>query len=177
VDTPFWLDEPTSQVDSGLQGEVDVAIIGAGITGVSCALALARGGLRVRVHDSRGIAAGQRAQRRLCSPRRSSAVRRRRETYGAEAAKELWQRSEAALDRLEAVAGDAFRRTGSLRLAADDEERDEIRSEFEALREDGFDAEWRWQQLTDERIVLGGFPATRAPGWPQATRATATFSA
>ena len=66
-----------------------------------------------------------------------------RETYGAEAAKQLWQRTEAALDRLEASAGDAFRHTGSLRLAADDEERDEIRLEYEALREDGFAAEWR----------------------------------
>ena len=33
-------------------------------------------------------------------------------------------------------------RTGSLRLAGDDE-RDELRAEYEALREDGFAAEWR----------------------------------
>jgi hypothetical protein len=65
-----------------------------------------------------------------------------RETYGAEAARELWQRTEHGLDRLEALAGDAFRRTGSLRLAADAEERVEIRAEYEALREDGFEAEW-----------------------------------
>jgi glycine/D-amino acid oxidase-like deaminating enzyme len=41
------------------------------------------------------------------------------------------------------VAGDAFRRTGSLRLAAEDEERAEILAEYEALRDDGFGAEWR----------------------------------
>jgi gamma-glutamylputrescine oxidase len=41
------------------------------------------------------------------------------------------------------VAGDAFRRTGSLRLAADDEERAEILAEYEALRDDGFAADWR----------------------------------
>jgi hypothetical protein len=41
------------------------------------------------------------------------------------------------------VAGDAFRRTGSLRLAAEDEERAEILAECEALRDDGFAAEWR----------------------------------
>jgi glycine/D-amino acid oxidase-like deaminating enzyme len=66
-----------------------------------------------------------------------------RETYGTDAARELWQRTEKALDRLESLAGDAFRRTGSLRLAADVEERVEIRAEFEALRDDGFEAEWR----------------------------------
>jgi gamma-glutamylputrescine oxidase len=38
--------------------------------------------------------------------------------------------------------GDAVRRTGSLRLAADDEERDALRVEYELLREDAFAAEW-----------------------------------
>ena len=144
VDTPFWLDEPTRTIDASSQGEVDVAVIGAGITGVSCALALARSGLRVRVHDARGIAEGA-SGRNGGFALRGGAARYdvARETYGADAAKELWQRTEAALDRLEAVAGDAFRRTGSLRLAADDEERDEIHLEYEALHEDGFDAEWR----------------------------------
>jgi glycine/D-amino acid oxidase-like deaminating enzyme len=65
-----------------------------------------------------------------------------RETYGAEQARELWLRTEAALDRLESVAEDTFRRTGSLRLAADVEERVEIRAEYEALREDGFAVDW-----------------------------------
>jgi gamma-glutamylputrescine oxidase len=144
VDTPFWLDEPTRPIDSGSKGQVDVAIIGAGITGVSCGLALARGGLRVRVHDARGVAEGA-SGRNGGFALRGGAARYdvARETYGAEAAKQLWQRTEAALDRLEAAAGAAFRRTGSLRLAADDEERDEIRLEYEALREDGFAAEWR----------------------------------
>jgi 2-polyprenyl-6-methoxyphenol hydroxylase-like FAD-dependent oxidoreductase len=56
VDTPFWLDEPASPVEADSQGPVDV--IGAGITGCACALQLAGGGLRVRVHDARGIAEG-----------------------------------------------------------------------------------------------------------------------
>jgi glycine/D-amino acid oxidase-like deaminating enzyme len=144
VDTPFWLDEPTRPVNSGVPTNVDVAVIGAGITGVSCALALARGGLRVRVHDARGIAEGA-SGRNGGFALRGGAARYdvARETYGAAEAKELWRRTEAALERLEAVAGDAFRRTGSLRLAADGEEREEIRLEYDALREDGFAAEWR----------------------------------
>jgi gamma-glutamylputrescine oxidase len=156
VDTPFWLDEPTPPVDAGSQGKVDVAIIGAGITGVSCALALARGGLSVRVHDARGIAEGA-SGRNGGFALRGGAARYdvARETYGADAAKELWQRTEAALDRLEVVAGEAFRCTGSLRLAADDEERDEIRLEYEALHEDGFAAEWR-DELTHLRPEFHG---------------------
>jgi glycine/D-amino acid oxidase-like deaminating enzyme len=144
VDTPFWIDEPTSPVEADSQGPVDVAIIGAGITGCACALELARGGLRVRVHDARGIAEGA-SGRNGGFALRGGAARYDvgRETYGAEAAKELWRRTEGALDRLESVAGESFRRTGSLRLAADDEERDEIRAEYDALHEDGFAAEWR----------------------------------
>ena len=142
--TPFWLADSPVKVEAPRAEAVDVAIIGAGITGCACALALARGGLRVRVHDARGIAEGA-SGRNGGFALRGGAARYdvARETYGAEPARELWQRTEAALVRLESLAGDAFRRTGSLRLAADVEERVEIRAEYEALREDGFVSEWR----------------------------------
>ena len=52
------------------------------------------------------------------------------------------------------LGGDAIRRTGSLRLAGDDE-RDELRAEYEALREDGFAAEWR-DELPEP--LAGRFP-------------------
>src|SRR5438874_6033309 len=124
--------------------KVDVAIIGAGITGCACAAGLARAGMRVRVYDARGLGTGA-SGRNGGFALRGAAARYdvARETYGGEAARELWRRTESVLDQLESLAGDAFRRTGSLRLAADVEERVEIRAEFEALREDGFDAEWR----------------------------------
>ena len=59
-----------------------------------------------------------------------------------DAAADYWRLTEAYVDRMAELGGDAFRRTGSLRLAGDDE-RDELRAEYEALREDGFAAEWR----------------------------------
>ena len=55
----------------------------------------------------------------------------------------LWRLTERALERLAELAGDAFRRTGSLRLAADRDEATALRAEYEALRADGFEAEWR----------------------------------
>src|SRR5215210_1388716 len=141
--TPFWLEETPVLVETKPLESVHVAIVGAGITGCSAALTLARAGLHVRVHDTRGIAEGA-SGRNGGFALRGGAARYdvARETYGAERARELWRRTEEALDRLEAVAGDAFRRIGSLRLAADEEERAEIRAEYEALREDGFAAEW-----------------------------------
>jgi len=142
--TPFWLTESKPSVDSASLDRADIAIIGAGITGCACAHALASRGLSVRVHDARGIGEGA-SGRNGGFALRGAAARYdvARETYGTEAARELWRRTEDALDRLESLAGEAFRRVGSLRLAADVEERVEIRAEYEALRDDGFAAEWR----------------------------------
>jgi gamma-glutamylputrescine oxidase len=55
----FWLSEPAEPLvrpDGGPRP--DVAVIGAGVTGCSCALTLAEGGLRVRVHEARQVASG-----------------------------------------------------------------------------------------------------------------------
>ena len=156
MDTPFWLAESSVDVPSKALDAVDVAIIGAGITGCACALALARGGKRVAVYDARGIAEGA-SGRNGGFALRGAAARYdvARETYGVDAARELWTRTESAVDRLESLAADAFRRTGSLRLAADVAERVEIRAEYEALREDGFAAEWR-DELPDLRPDFRG---------------------
>jgi len=43
---------------------------------------------------------------------------------------------------MEELAGDAFRRVGSLRLALDENERDGLRRECDALRDHGFAVEW-----------------------------------
>ncbi len=142
---PYWLeDEAPPRARPQHDGRVDVAIVGAGVTGCSAALRLAAGGLRVRVFDQRGVAEGA-SGRNGGFALRGGAARYdiARETYGADSALGLWQWTERALDRMESLAGDALTRRGSLRLAADEEEREHIRAEFEAMREDGIAAEWR----------------------------------
>jgi len=141
---PFWLTESRPTVESRELDQVDVAVIGAGITGCACAAALAGEGKRVRVYDQRGVGEGA-SGRNGGFALRGAAARYdvARETYGTDEARELWQRTERAVDRVEALAADAFRRTGSLRLAADAEERVEIRAEYEALKDDGFAVAWR----------------------------------
>jgi len=144
VSASYWLSEPAPPRPAvTLAGPADAVVVGAGITGCSAALALARAGLRVRVHDAREVAGG-------ASGRNGGfALRGGPAPYdvtvaavGRDRARELWVATERALDRIEALAGDAFRRTGSLRLASDAEERDELRRELEALQQDGFAAEW-----------------------------------
>ena len=141
---PYWLEDdvpPRRTVRH--EGRVDVAIVGAGITGCSAALRLAEAGLRVRVHDQRGVAEGA-SGRNGGFALRGGATRYdiARDTYGREQARELWAWTESELDRMESLGGDALRRPGSLRLAADLDERDEIRVEYEAMHEDGVAAEW-----------------------------------
>ena len=144
MDVPYWLEEPgPARSETSVDGRVDVAIVGAGVTGCSAARRLAEAGLRVRVHDARGIAEGA-SGRNGGFALGGGAARYdvARDTYGADRAASYWSWTRDALDRLAELAGDALRRTGSYRLAADEEEREGIRLEYEALREDGFEAEW-----------------------------------
>jgi gamma-glutamylputrescine oxidase len=140
----FWLDEPAEPFPKRrLDGAVDVAVVGGGVTGCSCALTLAQGGLRVRLHEAREIASGA-SGRNGGFALRGGAIPfdRAKEKLGDAQAAALWRLTERTLDRMDELAGDALRRVGSLRLAADEKERGELLAEYEALRGDGFAAEW-----------------------------------
>jgi gamma-glutamylputrescine oxidase len=141
----YWLSEPSSPIAAGRSdGAVDVAVIGAGVTGCACAHVLARGGLRVRVLEAREIASGASGRNGgFALWGGAPAYDVAREQLGSVEAQALWRLTERYLVRLESLAGDAFRRTGSLRLAADPQERTELEAEYDALREDGFEVEWR----------------------------------
>jgi gamma-glutamylputrescine oxidase len=144
VASSYWLEEPTAPLPRRtLNARPDVEVIGGGVTGCTCALVLARGGLRVRLHEAREIASGASGRNGGFALRGTAlAYDVAKEQLGAESAKSLWRLTEAGLDHLEELAGDAFRRTGSLRLAEDGDERAAVRREYEALKSDGFRAEW-----------------------------------
>lgn len=140
----WWLAGDLPPIPQRRVESPDVEIVGAGFTGCSCALTLARAGLRVRVHEAREVAGG-------ASGRSGGFVLRggamaydvARERLGEARAREFWTLTQEYLDKLVAIGGDDLRRVGSLRIAVDTEERAEIEREYEALRADGFDAEWR----------------------------------
>lgn len=143
----YWLAEPHNPVPVvRLNGSVDVAVIGGGITGCSCALALAEAGLRVRLYEAREIAGGASgrnggfALRGAAAPYPVIA-----DSIGSEATASLWRWTEAELAAFSALAGDAYRPTGSLRVAVDEEEREELQAEYDGLRAGGFEVEWRDQ--------------------------------
>lgn len=156
--TSYWLDEPReafpavspagpgrARKDAGgdADADVDVVVIGGGVTGCSCALTLAMGGVRVRLREAREIAGGASGRNGGFALRGGAmAYDEARATLGRERAHALWALTERSLVRIAELAGDAFRPVGSLRFAADEVERDAIRRELDALREDGFSGSW-----------------------------------
>jgi glycine/D-amino acid oxidase-like deaminating enzyme len=145
VSSTYWLEEPfPERRDRRLDGRLDVAIVGAGVTGCACARVLAEAGKKVRLHDARRVgwgASGRNGGFALRGGAASYDVTV--EDIGHERASAYWRATEQALARMAGLAGDALVRTGSLRLAADEDERESLRAEYELLRGDGFDAEWR----------------------------------
>lgn len=141
----YWLEEPVEPLSRpAWRGRADVIVIGGGVTGCACALALANAGVQVRLHEGREIASGASGRNGGFALRGGAMPYDvARERFGSEAAAGLWRLSERYLERLASLAGDAFRPVGSLRLAADEAEREALRAEYDALRQDGFAAEWQ----------------------------------
>jgi glycine/D-amino acid oxidase-like deaminating enzyme len=142
--TPYWLDEPAPALAlEGGGGHVDVGVVGAGITGCACALALADAGLRVRVVDARRVAEGASGRNGGFALRGTAAPYDQVvASFGRDRALELWHWTEAELRAMQELSGDAFRPCGSLRVAVDAEEREDLRDEVEALWADGLEAAW-----------------------------------
>ena len=156
--TSYWLEEPHEPLPQRrFEGRAEVAVIGGGVTGCSCALTLAERGVRVRLHEAREVAGGASGRNggfalRGATPPYDEARRQ----LGHERAKLVMELTERSLDRMEQLAGDAFRRAGSLRLAFDEAERDALRREHDALIEDGFAVEWDDELAPPlDRLYLG----------------------
>src|SRR5438874_7549379 len=142
--TPYWLAEPSAPLPAVTRhGRAEVAVIGGGVTGCSCALTLAEHGTRVRLYERTTIAGGASGRNGGFALRGATLpYDRARDDLGPAPARSVMALTEQSLDRIEQLAGDAFRRVGSLRLAGDLAERDELRREHDALRADGFAVEW-----------------------------------
>jgi gamma-glutamylputrescine oxidase len=140
----YWLEEPHGQLArQHFDGRAEVAVIGGGVTGCSCALTLAARGVRVRLYEAREIGGGASGRNGGFALRGATPpYDETRRLLGVERARLLMELTEQSLDRMEELAGDAFRRTGSLRLAHDEPEREALRREHDALGEDGFAVEW-----------------------------------
>jgi gamma-glutamylputrescine oxidase len=145
---PFWLDEPY-EPRPALEGhvEAEACVIGAGVAGLSCALALAGAGVETVVLERETVASGASGRNggfllAGAAPFYSDA----RERYGREWARRIYAATLEAQEEMYALAdelgaGDSMRRVGLLRASASEEEAADVVRQVEALREDGFPAE------------------------------------
>jgi gamma-glutamylputrescine oxidase len=134
---PYWLDNGSTAYPALERDErVDVAVVGGGVTGLSCARLLVENGVSVRVLEARRAGTG-------ASGRNGGfALRGFSVPYSAHRAPELWRLTEKTVEHMSDLAGDAFRRVGSLWAIESEAEAAAARVEQAALVEDGFVAEW-----------------------------------
>ena len=102
----YWLTEPAEPLArAAWNGRADVVVIGGGVTGCSCALTLAQGGLRVRVHEARRVAEGASGRNGgFAMHGLAISYRTARERFGRDTAAALWRFTERRLERMGASA-------------------------------------------------------------------------
>ena len=99
--SPFWVEEHPrpENITSDLPGEADVLIVGSGLTGLTAALRLSRGGKSVVVVDSGEIASGASSVNGgMVSPDIKAGIKVIFEQFGPELGKEMWQATVRSVD-------------------------------------------------------------------------------
>jgi glycine/D-amino acid oxidase-like deaminating enzyme len=142
--TPYWLDTSTPGPDRStteVGGNVDVAVVGAGLTGLSAALHLARKGAKVAVLERDTVAFGASGRNGgMATTGLSIGFRDAIARYGFPTASALFLAYNDAIDSIEKLVGEEgidchFARTGKLNLAAKPGHYDGLRKTHEVLGE------------------------------------------
>lgn len=142
--TPYWLDTSAQGPDRSsteISGHVDVAVVGAGLTGLSAALHLARRGAKVAVLERESVAWGASGRNGgMATPGLSLGFRDAIAKYGFPTASSLYLTYYDAIDTIEKLVADEgidcdFARTGKMNLAAKPQHFDGLRKTHEVLAE------------------------------------------
>lgn len=142
--TSYWLDTSPAGPDRSrteVSGHANVAVVGAGLTGMSAALHLARKGAKVAVFERETVGWGASGRNGgMATPGLSLGLRDAIARYGFPTASELYLKYNDAIDSIEKLVADEgidcdFARTGKLNLAAKPAHFDGLRRTHEVLAE------------------------------------------
>ena len=142
--TPYWLDTSPQGPDRSrteIGGRTDVAIVGAGLTGLSAALHLARKGAQVEVFEQETVAWGASGRNGgMATTGLSIGFRDAIARYGFPSASAYFLAYNDAIDTVEKIVGEEgidcdFARTGKLNLAAKPGHLDGLRKTRDVLAE------------------------------------------
>ncbi|SHM42861.1 FAD-dependent oxidoreductase [Actinacidiphila paucisporea] len=171
VDESYWMSSSDSTRFAPLTAdvEVDVAVVGGGVAGLSAAWELAESGRSVAVVEADRIAAGVSGYTTAkVTAQHGLVYDRLRRTRGQEGARLYARSQQEAVERVAEVAGAlgidcAFERTAAYAYTLDSDARDTVRAEAVAAREAGLAAEYVEQ--TDLPYAVAG--AVRIDGQAQ----------
>jgi glycine/D-amino acid oxidase-like deaminating enzyme/nitrite reductase/ring-hydroxylating ferredoxin subunit len=145
--TSLWRDRPPVEVDAELGERYDDVVVGAGITGLTTALLLARAGRHVAVIEARDVGAvttgNTTGKVSLLQGTRLSRILDRQSERVARAYVEANREGQAWLQRFCDDHGVAYQRRTAATYAADADMVDQARREHEAARQLGLDVVWR----------------------------------
>jgi glycine/D-amino acid oxidase-like deaminating enzyme len=142
--TPYWLDSSPQGPDrssTDVGGTMDVAVVGAGLTGLSAALHLARMGAKVAVFERETVAFGASGRNGgMVTPGLAIGFRRAIARYGFPTASALFLTYNDAIDSVEKLVAEEgidcdFASTGKMNLAAKPDHYDGFQKTHEVLAE------------------------------------------
>jgi glycine/D-amino acid oxidase-like deaminating enzyme len=159
----YWLDTAApfaSAAAGGPEGTADVAVVGAGFTGLSAALALAKKGAKVVVLEAdrvAGAASGRNGG--MCNNGFAQDYATLSAKLGRERANMLYRAFDAGVDKVESIVTEEgiachFGRVGKLKLAAKPEHYDKIARSQELLAHE-VDPETRMVPRSEMRAEIG----------------------
>lgn len=161
--TSYWHDTATAfaAAQAGpVEGSFDVAVIGAGFTGLSAARKLALEGLRVAVLEARHVGAGGSGRNGgHLNNGLAHGYAEAKAHLGAEAAHALYKAYDRSIDMIEETIAEEgiacdFRRSGKLKLASKASHVAGLRANFELIHSD-VDPDTRWLNHGDLADEIG----------------------
>lgn len=161
--TSYWLDTAPRFAGAEAEppnGDVDVAVVGAGFTGLSAAIALAKKGARVAVFEAGSV--GRAASGRnggMCNNGFAQDYHAMSVKLGAERADMLYRAFDAGVSKVESLVAEegidcTFKRVGKLKLAAKPEHYDKL-ARSQALMAKSCDPDTRMVTRAELRDEVG----------------------